>query len=147
MRIIIDADACPVIDEILAVTEIPVILVRNFNHFTAKDYPDNVTVTYVDDSADSADYKIIALAHIDDIVVTQDYGLASLLIAKGVRVMHHNGMVYHADNINHLLEIRHQSSQMRKAGLRTRGPKKLTAEDRQHFKEQLTQLINHCSSS
>lgn len=73
MEIIVDADACPVIDEIIELAgkhQLEVILVRNFNHFTSKQYPAYVSVQYVDDGADSADYRIVALARPEDIVIT-----------------------------------------------------------------------------
>lgn len=145
MKIIVDADACPVIDEIIDVASTnstPVVLVRNFNHFTNHTYPSIVTIQYVDEGADRADYEIIALVKADDVVITQDYGLASLLLNKEVTVLHHNGTYYSNDTINYLLEMRHHSSQLRKAGLRTKGPAKFTHEDKQFFKVQLKKAIH-----
>lgn len=144
MTIIVDADACPVIDEIIELAgkhQLEVILVRNFNHFTSKQYPDYVSVQYVDDGADSADYRIVALARPDDIVITQDYGLASLLLNKKAIILHHNGKRYTPDNIDQLLTVRHTSQQMRRAGLRTKGPKALSPADKSYFKDQLKKTI------
>ncbi|TDM12299.1 YaiI/YqxD family protein [Macrococcus lamae] len=143
-RIIVDADASPVIDEVIDVAQqkmIEVLLVKNFNHFSHYVYPDFVKIYYVDEGADSADYKIVQLSVPDDIVITQDYGLASLLLNKNVTVMHHNGYLYTPDNINQLLMIRHQSSQMRQAGIRTKGPGKFTAENKKTFKNILQSMI------
>ncbi|ULG72479.1 YaiI/YqxD family protein [Macrococcus brunensis] len=144
MTILVDADACPVIAEIIELADnhqLNVILVRNFNHYTSKHYPDFVSVQYVDDGADSADYKIVALTRPGDIVITQDYGLASLLLNKKAIILHHNGKLYTKDNIDQLLTIRHTSLQMRRAGIRTKGPKALSPADKAYFKEQLEKTI------
>ncbi|TDM03621.1 YaiI/YqxD family protein [Macrococcus carouselicus] len=144
--ILVDADACPVIEEIIEVAghyQIEVRLVRNFNHFTSRDYPPFVSITYVDDGLDSADYRIVALVKHDDIVITQDYGLASLLLKKHVTVLHQSGKLYSDANIDLLLEMRHISQQMRKSGLRTKGPKAFSQADRQHFKNQLKKTIRN----
>lgn len=144
MAIIVDADACPVIDEIIELAgkhQLEVILVRNFNHFTSKQYPAYVSVQYVDDGADSADYRIVALARPEDIVITQDYGLASLLLNKKAIILHHNGNRYTQDNIDQLLTVRHTSQQMRRAGHRTKGPKALSPADKSYFKDQLKKTI------
>ncbi|KAA1042781.1 YaiI/YqxD family protein [Macrococcus equipercicus] len=143
-RIIIDADASPVINEVIDTAQqkmIEVLLVRNFNHFSHHTYPDFVTIQYVDDGADSADYKIVQLSRPGDLVVTQDYGLASLLLNKNIIVMHHNGSAYTHDNIDQLLMMRHQSSQLRQAGIRTKGPAKFTAQHKKQFKKALLALI------
>lgn len=145
MKIIVDADACPVIDEIIEVAEevqMSVLLIRNFNHFTHRDYPPFVSIDYVDDGADSADYQIVARARPNDIVITQDYGLASLLLNKDVIVLHHNGILYTEDTIDYLLEMRHYTSQLRKAGQRTKGPSKFTHDDKMRFKAQLKKAIH-----
>lgn len=141
MTIIIDADACPVIDEVIELTTSDIILVRNFNHFSMKDYPSRVKTIHVDDGFDSADYRIVALAKSGDIVITQDYGLASLLLKKDVRVIHHNGTIYSEHTIDQLLMMRHVSSQMRKAGLKTKGPTKFKQEDRDKFIRAFKKLI------
>lgn len=144
-RIIVDADASPVINEIIDIAQqkmIEVLLVRNFNHFSHHIYPDFVKIQYVDDGLDSADYKIVQLSKSSDLVVTQDYGLASLLLNKDVIVMHHNGRQYTADHIDQLLMMRHESSQLRHAGIRTKGPSKFTADHRRTFKKTLSALLN-----
>ncbi|GGB00803.1 YaiI/YqxD family protein [Macrococcus hajekii] len=144
--LIVDADACPVIDEIIDIAgqyQLNVILVRNFNHFTSRQYPSFVTLDYVDDGFDSADYRIVQLASKQDIVITQDYGLASLLLNKQVTVLHHTGSIYSQDNIEYLLMVRHSSQQMRRARHKTKGPKALTEADRQHFCQQLEKTIRN----
>lgn len=76
-----------------------------------------------------------------DILVTQDYGLASLVLPKGVRVLHQLGYEYTGENIDGLLEQRYFSAKVRKSGGHTKGPKAFTQADRDKFKEKLIALI------
>jgi uncharacterized protein YaiI (UPF0178 family) len=144
MKIYVDADACPVKDTIIAVAHqkgIPVILVQSFSHFSHAEHPDGVETIYVDSGSDAADFKIIGLAQKGDIIVTQDYGLASLGLAKGCFVIHHKGFTYTNENIDHLLQTRYLSAMARKGGQRTKGPKAFTKEDEQKFGKLLIRTI------
>lgn len=143
-RIIIDGDACPVTDDIIRLTQhtsISVLIIRSVNHFSLREYPDYVSTIYVDHGSDSADFRIVKLTQPDDIVVTQDYGLASLLLNKALHVIHHKGYEYTTQNIEQLLTQRHISAQVRQQGGRTKGPKKLTQDDHKVFSEFLSKLI------
>nr|WP_263315145.1 YaiI/YqxD family protein [Mammaliicoccus sp. Marseille-Q6498] len=145
-RIIIDGDACPVTDDVIRITEhtgISVLIIRSVNHFSLTEYPDYVSTIYVDHGVDSADFRIVKLTTHDDIVVTQDYGLASLLLSKARHVIHHKGYEYTSFNIEQLLTQRHISAQVRQQGGRTKGPKKLTAEDHKVFSDFLLELLRN----
>ncbi len=144
MRIIIDADASPVKDIAIGLAErfgLEVVLVSSVAHHSNKSLPDFVSHIYVDSGADAADYKIVALAQSGDIVITQDYGLAALLLPKGCRVVHHKGFEYTDKNINNMLETRHMSSVIRRGGGRVKGPKPFTAEDKRVFREFFEALL------
>jgi uncharacterized protein YaiI (UPF0178 family) len=146
MKIYVDADACPVKDIIIFEVrraEIPVILVTSFSHFSNSEQPSGVQIIYVDAGADAADYRIMKLAESGDIIVTQDYGLASLGLAKECVVLHHNGFSYTNENIDQLLQTRYLSAMARKSGKRTKGPKPFTAEDREQFRRLFKQVISH----
>jgi uncharacterized protein YaiI (UPF0178 family) len=146
MKIYVDADACPVKDIIIfegTRAEIPVILVTSFSHFSNVEQPSGVETVYVDSGADAADYRIMKLAEVGDIVITQDYGLASLGLAKGCTVLHHKGFMYTNENIDQLLQTRYFSAMARKSGKRTKGPKPFTAEDRETFRELFKKVISH----
>lgn len=148
-RVLIDGDACPVTESVIDLTtetSIFVVLVRSYAHFSIKDYPKHVKMVYVDDGPDQVDFKIVQLATKDDIVITQDYGLASLLIDKVRIVMHHNGMVYDQQNMPRLLEQRYQHAQARQQGYRHKGPKKFTDEARAQFRQKFKQVLNEISS-
>jgi uncharacterized protein len=145
MKIYVDADACPVKDIIISEArnfEIPVILVTSFSHFSNAEQPSGVETIYVDSGADAADYRIMKLVEKGDVIVTQDYGLASLGLAKGVIVLHHKGFRYTNDNIDQLLQTRYLSAMARKSGKRTKGPKPFTAEDREQFRDLFKQAIS-----
>ena len=144
MKIYVDADACPVKDIIISEgtnAEIPVVLVTSFSHFSNVEQPSGVETIYVDSGADAADYRIMRLAEKGDIIVTQDYGLASLGLAKGCAVLHHNGSSY--TNDDQLLQTRYLSAMARKSGKRTKGPKPFTSEDREKFKRLFKRAISH----
>src|SRR5699024_8693242 len=110
MKIYVDADACPVKDSIITIAKenhVPVTLVKSFAHYSNELQPKEVETVYVDTDADAADYLIMQLAKSGDIIVTQDYGLASLALAKDCTVIHHKGFIYTNENINQLLETRY----------------------------------------
>lgn len=144
MKIYVDADACPVKESIISIAQdagISVILVKSFSHFSNDNEEPGVETVYVDTGAEAADYRIMKLAKKGDIIVTQDYGLASLGLAKGCIVLHHKGFTYTNENIDQLLQTRYVSAMARKAGKKTKGPKALTAEDKENFRTLFIQTI------
>ncbi|MBG9980227.1 YaiI/YqxD family protein [Facklamia sp. DSM 111018] len=145
MRILVDADACPVKNEIIELGQmfnIFVVMVTSIDHYPSTKEGDNkgIKYYYVDPGNDAVDYKIVALASPGDILVTQDYGLAVLMMDK-IRVFHHSGEEYTEHNINRLLEQRHHSQIMRKAGKHTKGPSKFTKDHRQIFYKRFTLIL------
>jgi uncharacterized protein YaiI (UPF0178 family) len=148
MRLVIDGDGSPVKEEVIqlgAKFKLPVLIVTSVDHYTTKEYPDFVRFIYVDKGADSADFQIVKEIQSNDLLITQDYGLASLVLPKKVRVFHHSGKEYLPETIDQLLAQRYLGTQMRKAGKRTKGPKAFTKNDRQHFYQILEQNIrNYC---
>ncbi|MGV3107252.1 YaiI/YqxD family protein [Staphylococcus borealis] len=143
-RVIIDGDACPVVDsviELTAGTGIFVIILRSFSHFSNKVLPNHVETLYVDGGPDAVDYKIVKLASSEDIVITQDYGLTSLLLSKVKIVMHHKGHSYHSSNIDLLLQQRYNNAQIRKQGGRHKGPPPFSKEDRKQFERAFHAVI------
>ncbi|KAF1305670.1 YaiI/YqxD family protein [Enterococcus saccharolyticus] len=142
--LIVDGDGSPVKEEVIRLGEffqLPVLIVTSVDHYTTKEYPDFVRFIYVDKGADSADYQIVKEIHAGDILITQDYGLASLVLPKKARVFHHSGKEYLPETIDFLLTQRYLGTQMRKSGKRTKGPKAFTKDDRQAFFEQLKKVL------
>ena len=146
ITIYIDADACPVKDIIISeglARNIPVTLVTSISHFSTVEQPPGVETIYVDNAAEAADYRIMRLVKKNDLLITQDYGLASLALAKGAIVIHHNGYQYTSDNIDRLLQERYLSAMIRKSGKRTKGPKPFTEENRTTFRTLLTEILSN----
>ena len=144
MKVIIDADACPVKDIVIKETKdenIEVVLVSSLSHFSSKELDSHVRTIYVDAGPDAADYKIVQLAEAGDVIVTQDYGLVSLLLPKGCTVLHHTGFEYNKMNMDYLLETRHMSSVIRRGGGRTKGPKALSQEDKNSFLKAFQEVL------
>lgn len=144
MRLFIDGDASPVKNEVIEVArnhQLEVVIVTSIDHFTTKEYPDHVRFHYVDKGNDMADFRIVALISAGDLLITQDYGLASLVLPK-TRVLHHNGWEYTTGNMDELLMRRFHSAEMRKAGHRTKGPSAFTAEQRNIFQKKLEKVVS-----
>ncbi len=143
MRITVDADACPVKEIILEVAkkyDIPVTMVTDTSHVMYGLPCETVTV---DKGRDSADIAIANRIQRGDIAVTQDFGLACMLMAKGANVVNQNGFLYTDKNIDALLMRRHISAKQRRGGKRGGHIKPRTAEDDERFRDCLERLINN----
>ena len=141
MRILIDADGCPVVREAVSTAKkhgLACIIIADTAHFFESDYAEVITV---DKGADSADLRLVNLAVKGDIVVTQDHGLAALCLSKGTKVIDQNGMEINDFNIDALLQSRYNSKKLRAAGVRLKGPAKRTAQQTRDFTEKLEMLI------
>lgn len=146
MKILVDADACPVKEIIIEEArqvDLTVVLVKSISHFSHNDELPGVETIYVDTGSDAADYRIMKLAERNDIIVTQDYGLAALGLGKKCKVLHHTGFAYSNKNIDQLLQSRHVSAKARRSGQKTKGPKALTNEDREKFRSLLKNYIQN----
>lgn len=142
MKILVDADACPVkkiIVEQAKRRRIPVTMLIDTSHELDDGYS---TVIMVDKGADSVDYALMCLLTRDDLVVTQDFGLAAMALGKGAKAINQNGLVYTDDNIERLLFERHLSQKIRRGGGRTRGPAKRTRDDDGRFAAALEALLS-----
>lgn len=141
MRIVVDADACPVKDIIVSVAKeynLEVYMVVDTSHIINDGYS---TVFTVDKGADSADIYLINLSKKGDVVVTQDYGVAAMALGKGAYAINQNGMIYDSSNIDSLLFARHIGKKVRRAGGRINSVPKRTHEDDKNFREVFSKLI------
>ncbi|HOO27372.1 MAG TPA: YaiI/YqxD family protein [Lachnospiraceae bacterium] len=143
MKLIIDADACPVIaiaEKAAKEYRIPLLLICDTSHELTSAYG---TVMTVDKGADSADFRIIQTGSRGDLVITQDYGVASMALGKGMRVLHQSGMEYTNENIDRLMFERHMAKKLRMGGkIRQKGPKKRTKEDDVKFAHSLYRILS-----
>ena len=147
MQLWIDADACPVVDIAIRVAQrhrVDVTLVCDDAHHMQREGAKTITVSR---GADSADLMLVNLVHKGDAVVTQDYGLAALCLARGAKPMDQNGRIYDENNIDSLLGMRHISKKVRRAGGRLKGPPKRTKEQDEWFEKSLERLLQGLACS
>ena len=142
-RILVDADACPVIRIVERVAKthgIPVTLLCDTNHVLTSDYAE---VRVIGAGADAVDFALINLCRRDDVVVTQDYGVAALALGKGACAIHQSGGLYTQDNIDQMLMERHlaRKARMGKGKHHLKGPKKRTKEEDEAFEAAFRKLL------
>lgn len=143
MKILVDADACPVVRIVEQVAEkenIRVILLCDTNHVLYSDYSE---VKVIGAGADAVDFALVNLCEKGDIVVTQDYGVAAMALGKGAFGIHQSGKWYTNDNIDRMLMERHIHKKERRAKGKhhVKGPAKRTAEDDMRFEESFIKLV------
>ena len=140
IQLLIDADACPVVDLALFISsqyEMKPILFCDTSHRIERE---NAITIIVPKGPDSVDFKLVNTLSRGDIVITGDYGLAAMCIAKGAHVIDSNGRELTSDNIDQLLAFRYESAKIRRAGGRLRGPKKRTEKNNISFEMKFRQL-------
>ena len=143
MTIFVDADACPVtaiVEKIAIEYQIPVVLLCDTNHMLSSEY---CTVKVIDAGRDAVDIALINLVKKDDIVVTQDYGVAAMALGRDAKAIHQSGRWYTNENIDRLLMERHIAKEARRRSSKNHlhGPKKRTDEENKRFEESFRQLI------
>lgn len=143
MRILVDGDACPNKEDIkrLAIQyQIEMFVYIDYAHVLEDDYYHVINCEVGNDSVDMA---IINDSQKGDLVITQDYGLASLLLPKGVYILHISGMQIDNDNVDGLLMSRYLSAKQRRAQNRVKGPSKRTDEVKTYFLNQLEFILQN----
>jgi uncharacterized protein YaiI (UPF0178 family) len=142
VRILVDADACPVKGIIVSLAKprgIPVVMFTDTAHELDDGYSRVVTVGC---RPDGADYALLGELAPGDVAVTQDFGLAALALGKGARAIDQNGRIYTEDNIDSLLFERYIGQRARRAGAKTKGPARRTGEDDGRFRENVLRMIS-----
>lgn len=145
MTVLIDADGCPVVDIAIRLCKnagISCLLLCDTAH---EFHREGAETLVFDKGADSVDYALVNRVRAGDIVITQDYGLASMCLARKARVVHQDGWEYTANNIDALLFERHESRKFRASGGRMRGPKKRSSEQNDAFARYLDGLLQTAS--
>jgi len=141
MKILIDADGCPVVDTTVLVAkknDIECIILCDTSHVFEKEGATTLTFSK---GADSVDFALVNRISAGDIVITQDYGLAAMCLSRNAVVLNQDGMEYTGDNIDALLFARHTARKIRSSGGRLKGPSKRTAVQDQAFEKALTLLL------
>ncbi len=141
MRVLIDADGCPVVDIAVRLAKqnsINCLILCDTSHVFEKDGAETIIVSK---GADSVDFVLVNMVQKGDIVITQDYGLAAMCLAREAVVISQNGMVYDSGNIDALLMQRHTAKKIRMMGGRLKGNPKRTAEQNKAFEQKFKELL------
>ncbi|MDL2274457.1 DUF188 domain-containing protein [Oscillospiraceae bacterium OttesenSCG-928-G22] len=141
MTILIDADGCPVVDTTIHLAVeygCECILVCDTSHEFQRKGARTVTVSK---GADSVDFMLVNMVLPGDIVVTQDYALAAMCLARKAIPIRQDGLVYTDNNIDALLHERHTSRKIRMGGGRLKGGTKRTAAEDVAFEASLRSLL------
>lgn len=141
MKILVDADACPktvlqICKQMGQKYNVPVWTVASFNHNILSDHH-----IVVGGASQEADIKLINVTEAGDIVITQDWGLASMVLGRRAYCFSPTGKEYRQDSIEFLLEEREQKAKFRRSGGRTKGPSKRTQKDDQHFAAAIERIL------
>ena len=143
MKILVDADACPVVNIVEMIAEkynIQVTLLCDTKHVLASE---RCEVVVVGAGTDAVDYKLISICHKGDIVVSQGYGVAAMALGKGAYAIHQSGKWYTNENIDQMLMERHLNKKARMGSHKNhiKGPKKRTEEDNERFAQSFERMI------
>jgi uncharacterized protein YaiI (UPF0178 family) len=141
LKLLIDADGCPVVDISVGLARqhgIECFILCDTAHEYDKKGARTITVSK---GADSVDFALVNLVQKGDVVVTQDYGLAAMCLARGAVPLNQNGVIYTGDNIDALLHQRHTAQKIRRGGGRLKGPSKRGAEQDRAFEAAMTTIL------
>lgn len=141
MKIHVDGDACPVKALVIKIAKAQgceSVIYMDVNHIYSKD---DVSVVTVDQGADSVDMAIVNSMSKGDVVISNDYGLAALVLGKGGYCMDGKGKEFTQSNIDLLLFERHMHKEIRMSKKRHKGPKKRSKEADTSFAVNFEQLL------
>lgn len=145
MKILIDGDGCPVVAKTISIAkkfDVEVLLLTDTAHSFSRT---DVKILTFDKGRDSVDFALVNKVSRGDVVVTQDYGLAAMVLARGGYAISQNGMIYDEFNIDSLLFARAASKKARDAGVRLKGPSKRSHADDEAFEKSFMKLLQSLS--
>jgi uncharacterized protein YaiI (UPF0178 family) len=140
-RVLIDADACP--RQVLAIAR-QLCEEKGWLCITVASYNHQITGEHhvvVDAAPQAVDVWLANEATADDLVITQDIGLAALILGKGAKALSPHGIVFRPELIAFHLEERNEKARFRRGGGRTRGPAARTREDDERFAAALRMFL------
>ncbi len=144
MKILIDADGCPVVDITVSLAkqyQVECFILCDTSHVFEKEGA--VTLTFAK-GADSVDFALVNRVSPRDIVITQDYGLAAMCLSRKAIIINQNGMEYTTENIDSLLLARYTAKKIRSAGGKLKGNSKRTSGQDEAFKDKLSNILQNC---
>ena len=143
MRILIDGDGCPrpIKEKTMELGEYYNIEILFYTTIAHVSHVNQANCIILDNEMQSVDIRIANDTKKYDLVVTQDYGLASMVLAKGGNPVGVRGEIFTSDNIDSYLLVRHENQKLRKSGLLRGGPSKFNNTDLMAFQRSLTNLV------
>lgn len=140
-KLIVDADACPkgALEILIRLSQeygTTLITVSSFNHHINS--PCHITVG---DGKDEADFAVVNRVEPGDIVLTQDWGLAALVLGRKGRAVSFKGREYTSDNIDFMLDERYKKAKVRRGGGRTKGPQARSKDDDVSFEKRMRAML------
>lgn len=142
MKVYVDADACPVVDEVIEIVGDRSIEIVHNRHHEHSFKQSNVDTHETGDRSDAADHYIYNNMDPDDLVVTDDLGLAALVLGKGGHVIRFRGDRPTQENIELKLSLRDAAARERRKSNRVKGPPEFTESDRESFCDALRSFIS-----
>lgn len=149
-KLFVDADACPVTREAISAARsrgLTVVLVanssQNLERYTRRA---GVEAVQVSAGADAADFAVVERLESGDVVVTQDIGLAAMVLGRGARAISPRGRIFHLATIDAELLVRHEEKKLRRAGGRHGGSSAFGDEDRERFTDALDRVLGEAVS-
>ncbi len=142
LEIFVDADACPVKDEVYVVASrynVRVVLVANQPMHTPRDL--DVAMVVVDQGPDVADDWIAERVQPHDVVITSDIPLAARCLEAGAAVLGSEGRPFTEDSIGGALASRQLHADLRELGVATGGPPALSPKQRSRFLSRLDEMV------
>jgi len=141
MKIVVDGDACPkkvlpICMELGIKYAVEVWTIASFNHNIISDHH-----IVVGDADQETDIKVLNLTQAGDVIITQDWGLAAMVLGKKARCISPTGREFSNENIDFLLEERDIKAKLRRSGSRTKGPHKRTMQEDVCFYECLEAIL------
>ncbi len=144
-KVLIDADGCPVVDSTIKIAgeyQWKCIILCDTSHFFEREGAETITVSK---GPDSVDFVLVNMLEEGDVVVTQDYGLAAMCMARRAIPINQDGRIYDHNNIEGLLMARHEAKKIRNAGGRLKGNKKRSAFMNDAFEEKFRMMMDELS--
>ncbi len=141
MKLLLDADGCPVVDIAVCLAKkyrVECIILCDTSHLFERDGARTITVSK---GTDSVDFTLVNLVEKGDVIITQDYGLAAMCLAREGITVSQNGMIYNQNNIDSLLMQRHTAKKIRMEGGRAKAIPKRTKQQDEEFTKVLSTIL------
>ncbi|MGL4741547.1 MAG: YaiI/YqxD family protein [Sarcina sp.] len=141
MKVIVDGDGCPGMDYIQKAAkecDVDLVVYATIDHNINLDYG---VSKVVDAGFQSVDMYVVNECTKNDVVITQDFGVAAMVLGKGAYALSPKGMSFTNENIDRLLFERHLSQKARKVKMRGKNPSKRKSEDNLNLYNNLIKII------